>query len=170
MRARFQRLARSPNCTVTAVSAVFIAAIVVAFLFDLQTRYNSAIEDAQRSARGYAEVLAEHTARTFEAVDRTLRQAELVRQGNPASDAESAQAARSALRHLHQSSPVLNGIGWTDASGEYQAHSKPSPGRPNIADMPHFSAHRSDSDRALHITPPFRSAQSGQWITAASRR
>ena len=84
MRAWVQRLVNCPNCTAAAVSALLVAAIVVAFVLDLQARYHSAIENAQRSARSFAEVLAEHTARTFEAVDRTLRQAELIRQSHPA--------------------------------------------------------------------------------------
>jgi hypothetical protein len=96
MRALIRRLVDCPNCTVTAVSALIIAAIVVAFLLDLNSRYHAGIENAQSSARSFAEVLSEHTARTFEAVDRTLLQAELIRQNTSIHDPQSAQTAREA--------------------------------------------------------------------------
>jgi diguanylate cyclase (GGDEF)-like protein/PAS domain S-box-containing protein len=170
MRAQFQKLVNNPNCTATAVSTFFIAAIVVSYAFDLQSRYHTAIDNAQRSARSFAEVLAEHTARTFEAVDRTLRQAELIRQNNPAADPASAHTAREALRHLQQSSPVIRAIAWTDAAGDFELHSSASPRRRSIADMDQFTVHRDRADVGLYIAPPYRSSTVGDWITAASRR
>jgi diguanylate cyclase (GGDEF)-like protein/PAS domain S-box-containing protein len=170
MRALIRKLANCPNCTVTAASALFTAGIVVAFLFDLHGRYHSAIEDAQRSARSFAEVLSEHTARTFEAVDRMLRQAELIRQNYPVHDPRSAQIAREALRHLQQSSPVIRAIAWTDAAGKFELHSSRSARPDGIADITPFTIHRDRRDVGLYIAPPYRSARLGDWITAASRR
>jgi hypothetical protein len=170
MRARFQRLVNCPNCTAVAVSGLLVAAIVVAFLLDLHSRYHSAIENAQRSARSFAEVLAEHTARTFEAVDRTLRQAEIVRQSHPADDPASREIAHDALRHLQQSSPVLKGIIWTNAAGDIRAQSNPALARRDLAGLPHFTVHRDHEDQGLYIAPPFRSTTSGEWVTPASRR
>src|SRR6516162_2415233 len=141
MRAWVQRLVNCPNCTAVAVSALLVAAIVVAFVLDLQARYHSAIENAQRSARSFAEVLAEHTARTFEAVDRTLRQAELLRQSHPAGDSASRELASKALRHLQQSSPVLKGIIWTNAAGDIQAQTNPALARKDLVGLPHFTIH-----------------------------
>ena len=170
MRAQLRRLVNNPSCTVTAVSALFIAAIVVAYAFDLQSRYRTAVENAQQSARSFAEVLAEHTARTFEAIDRTLRQAELIRQTHRADDPASTRIAQEALRRLHQSSPILRAVAWTNAAGEFEVHSRSDPGRTEIADAPQFTAHRDHNDRGLYIAPPFRSASTGRWVTAASRR
>jgi diguanylate cyclase (GGDEF)-like protein/PAS domain S-box-containing protein len=170
MRAWVQRLVNCPNCTAAAVSGLLVAAIVVAFALDLQARYRSAIENAQRSARSFAEVLAEHTARTFEAVDRTLRQAELVRQSHPADDPASREAASRALHHLQQSSPVLKEIVWTNAAGDIQAQSNPALARRDLAGLSHFTVHREHDDQGLYIAPPFRSTTSGEWVTPASRR
>jgi diguanylate cyclase (GGDEF)-like protein/PAS domain S-box-containing protein len=170
MRALIRKLVNCPNCTVTAVSTLIIVAIVAAFLLDLNSRYHSAIENAQSSARSFAEVLAEHTARTFEAVDRTLLQAELIRQNTSIRDPQSAQTAREALRHLQQSSPVLRAITWTDAAGNFEIHSSNVPRRTGIGDMPQFTVHRDRSDVGLYIAPPYRSPGVGDWVTAASRR
>jgi diguanylate cyclase (GGDEF)-like protein/PAS domain S-box-containing protein len=170
MRAWVQRLVNCPNCTAAAVSALLVAAIVGSFVLDLQARYRSAIENAQRSARSFAEVLAEHTARTFEAVDRTLRQAELIRQSHPADDPASREMARNALRHLQQSSPVLKGIIWTNAAGDIQAQTNPALARKDLVGLPHFTIHRDHDDQGLYIAPPFRSTTSGEWVTPASRR
>src|SRR5262249_41095269 len=68
-----------PNHVVVAFAAAIILARGTMLIADLNGRYHAAISAAEQSARSFAEVLAEHTARTFEAVDRTLGQAELIR-------------------------------------------------------------------------------------------
>src|ERR1043166_9710200 len=48
--------------------------------------------------------------------------------------------------------------------------SEAPPPRPNIAQLPHFITHRDNPAAGLFVAPPFRSAATGNWITAASRR
>lgn len=60
-------------------SGTLAAAILVLFVVDLQDRHRGTLEKARESAANYAAVLAEHTARTFEAVDRTLAEVAEVR-------------------------------------------------------------------------------------------
>jgi diguanylate cyclase (GGDEF)-like protein len=164
MGAKTKKSARCPNCTLATVGVLFAVAIAVLFLADLENRYRDAIATASQSARNYAEVLAEHTARTFEGVDRALSEAELIR----ASGASTPDASR-ALRHLQQTSPLIMGISWTDAAGNIAVHSyERDPARPNIADMPHFIAQRSTNDGRLFVGPPFRSRLNGEWRAAAS--
>jgi diguanylate cyclase (GGDEF)-like protein/PAS domain S-box-containing protein len=160
-----------PNHVLACFAAVIILARGTMLLFDLDARYHGAIAAAEQSARSFAEVLAEHTARTFEAVDRTLGQAELIRRNVEAGRYATAEAVQQDLRRLQQTSPVLIALNWTNAAGDVEAHSSEGgPPRPNIADRLHFTAQRDNPAFGLFVAPPFRSVATGSWITAASRR
>jgi diguanylate cyclase (GGDEF)-like protein len=174
MRTISQKLTRCPACAIAGFTGLFILLIALRFLIDLGARHDAAIEAAKRSASDYAELLAEHTARTLEAVDRALREAELTRlslMANGGADGPPAIGpANEALRHLQQSSPLLVSIGWTDAQGEFEAHSGGAmPSRHNLADTEHFIAQRDGRADGLFIAQPFRSVK-GRWLVAASRR
>src|SRR6266853_410421 len=165
MRIISQKLSSCPRCTIAAVGTCFVLLIVVLFAVDLENRYRAAIDGAKQSAANYAAVLAEHTARTFEAVDRSLREAALVRmalQADPptkgADEVARTETANEALRHLKQTSALLVSIGWTNADGDLIAHSNDGePTKRNLADLPHFIAQRDDGDDRLYIAPPFPS-------------
>src|SRR5207244_10470648 len=45
-----------------------------------------------------------------------------------------------------------------------------APPRANISEMAHFQAHRDNAGDKLFVSPPFRSAVSSKWLTAASLR
>src|SRR5690349_4265690 len=136
-------LMRCPNCMLAAFGVVFAGLIVVLFLVDLNLRYRDAITGAEQQARNYADVLAQHSARTFEGVDRAMRVAEIIRRDalehrHPFGPTESATHVHDALRQLAQISPLMIAVGWTDAAGELQAHSyDQKPVRTNIVDTPH---------------------------------
>ncbi|HEX4557129.1 MAG TPA: PAS-domain containing protein [Xanthobacteraceae bacterium] len=176
MRGVFRKVMECPNCTLAAFGVFFASAIAVLFLIDLNSRYVAAIAGAKQTTRNYAEVLAEHTARAFENVERSLRVVELVRRDAqdgsrriPADGA--AQRTHEVLRQLRQTSPLVVALGWANAAGDLQAHSYDhAPPRPNIADTPHFIAQRDHPDGKMFIAPPFRSARTGEWLTAASLR
>ena len=124
----------------------------------------------KRMHRTLLKILAEHTALTFDDVDKALLEAETIR--NSAAGRYSAPgSANAALRELQSGSSVLVAIGWTDASGDLLAHSyRSEPSRRNISDMPHFIAQRDNPDAGLFIAPPYRSAVGDRWLSAASRR
>ena len=146
------------------LGVVLSLAIVVLFLVDLQVRYRDRIAAAKTDARSFARVLAEHTALTFEDVDRVLGRAEAIRRITLSGNLADPGAADAALRELQQSSSILVAIGWTDASGEVVAHSyNRSLPRRNISDMPHFIAQRDKADDGLFIAPPYRSAAGDKW-------
>ena len=162
MRIISQKLSSCPRCTIAAFGICFVALIVVLFVVDLRNRHWAAINGAEESASNFAQVLAEHTARTFEAVDRSLREGQLIREnllahateGVPLSD----HAAKQALRHLRQTSPLLISIGWTDTVGNLVAHSNEGDApRANLANMPHFLAQRDAPEDKLFIAQPFQS-------------
>src|SRR5436853_447618 len=66
---------------------------------------------------------------------------------------------------------TLAAFGWTNAAGDLLAisHDEHLQAR-NVASRPYFIAQRADANAGLFIAPPFRSARTGHWITAASRR
>jgi diguanylate cyclase (GGDEF)-like protein/PAS domain S-box-containing protein len=155
-----------------AALGIFLAVSTVAlFVVDLQKRHDDALIEGKKSALSFAEILAAHTKLTFATVDKTLQQVEAIRADSLAGKYASAEAVNAALRLLQKSSPVVIGLGWTDASGARQAHSYDhTPPRASIAEMPHFVAQRDNPQGQMFIAPPFRSAPTGKWFTAVSRR
>ncbi|MDB5602169.1 MAG: diguanylate cyclase [Xanthobacteraceae bacterium] len=167
MRAMLNRLAVRPASMVTTAGVAVSCAILLFFLVDLYNRHRTEIAAAERTVRNHAQVLAAHTARTFEALDRALREAEHIRQKYI--PGRTALAARDAMRHLKQSSPVIKAIGWARVDGQMQIHTlAPDSPQFNIAAQPYFAAHRDGVDDLI-ITPPSRAAD-GNWTTTVSRR
>lgn len=155
----------------TILGLLFSAAIVASFLVDLGARYREAIASAQTDALNLAAILAEHAAVTFEDIDRVLLETEAIRKGSLSGKYAAPDEGNVALRQLVKSSSILVAVGWTNASGEVIAHSYDhAPPRSNISDMSHFVIHRDDASRGLFVAPPYRSAVSDQWFSAASRR
>jgi diguanylate cyclase (GGDEF)-like protein len=112
-----RKLASRPKSVIAAFGIFFAVAIAAVFVADLQTRYRAEINLASQSARNYAQILAEHTALTFEAVDQALRQAQLIRADLQAAlavpgadEALLRQGANDALRRLQKTSLVLVAI------------------------------------------------------------
>jgi diguanylate cyclase (GGDEF)-like protein/PAS domain S-box-containing protein len=171
MQGFFRRLAQSPGSPLAAYGLLFSVATVVLFLADLQIRYWDRIATVKKDAQSFANILAEHTALTFDGVDRALHEAAEIRKNRLAAKDSDPAAASNALRQLQRSSSVFAGIGWTDASGEVVAHSTGrTPPRNNISDMSHFIVQRDGAADQLIIAPPFRSAADDKWLTGASRR
>lgn len=171
MQGFFKRLAESPGSPLAAFGLLFSLATLLLFLADLQTRYRDAIATARKDAQSFANILADHTALTFEDVDRALREAGEIRQNSLLARIADPVAANAALRQLQRSSSVFVGIGWTDASGEIRAHSfGPVSPRSSISGMPHFIAQRDSAGDQLVISPPFLSATGDKWFTGVSRR
>ncbi len=176
MRNLLQKRTNSPRLMIAVFGGFFASLIITWFLVDLRWRYHAAIDGAKQSANDYAELLAEHTARSLENVDRSLLQVEMIRLNlearlRGADEADAAQAANAALRRLQQTSPLLVSIGWTDAAGDLMARSDDGPPpRQNLAELSHFIAQRDDPSGALFISKPFYAAARGRWLIATSRR
>lgn len=170
MPAFIRQVTRSPSMSLAVVGALLCLATIFLFLVDLQSRYRERIATAKTDVQSFAKILAEHTALTFDDVDKTLLEADAIRR-NSIAGRYTLSSANAALRQLQKGSSVVIAVGWTDASGELLAHSYPTgPARLNISDMAHFIAHRGNPDTGLFIAPPYRSAVSDKWLTAASRR
>jgi diguanylate cyclase (GGDEF)-like protein len=167
----FRRIARSPAAPIATLGALLCLSTIALFLTDLQTRYKDRIAAAKTDALSFANILAEHTALSFEEVDRVLLEVESVRKNSLAGKYPSQRATNAALQHLQKGSSILVAVGWTDASGNVVAHSydRPPP-RSNIADLAHFITPRDSNSDELFISPPYRSAVGDKWFMAASRR
>jgi hypothetical protein len=151
-RAIWQALAAHPSYAVIAFVVALVAVRLTLLISDFNERYHAAIYAAEHSARSYAEVLSEHTARTFEAVDRTLREVDVVRRDHEAGRYARADAVHLALRHLQQTSPVLIAIGWTNANGEVEAYSSETPTPAStMGDLPLFIAQRDQTAASLSL-------------------
>ena len=174
-RAGFLRRSRTflvahPKLTMWLASYTIIAGLLILFALELRSEYTATISNAERASQSFADVLAEHTARTFEAVERTLRVAETIR-----SDAQAGRmtqpAANRALQGLQRSSPAIIAIGWTNQAGDVVAHSYENDAvRSNIADLPHFIAQRDGKTEEMFIAPLYRSKSSQRWISSVSLR
>jgi two-component system, sensor histidine kinase len=166
---RITRLAGRPDLALAAFGTLLCALVVGLFLIDLSARQRHALEDAHRATRSYAAVLASHTARTFESIDRVLLAASELHQdlsdGNTDHD-----AAHETLRQLARSAPAISVIGLVDAEGNLTLSSttRKAPTL-NVVDRPHFSHHRDRVLAGLYIGVPNRSLRDGNWVTVASR-
>jgi signal transduction histidine kinase/DNA-binding NarL/FixJ family response regulator len=166
-RTRSQRRART--LAIVGFGSVIIFAIL--YVVQLNLRLEAAISSAQLSAQNLANALAEHTARTFEALDRTLHGAAIIRRDFEAGRYPTPEAVRAALRQLKETQPAIIALGWTDAKGNLLEHTYPqNPPRASLADLPHFIAQRNAAADEFYVSPPIRSAATGRWITAISRR
>ena len=141
---------------------VLIAVIIMLYALQLVIRIDAAISSAKQTTENLAEILGEHTARTFEALDRTLHEASIIRSDLEAGRYPTVDAARAALRHLKETAPAVIALGWTDAAGNVVMHTYDDrPPRPNIGDLPHFTAQRDAKAGGFFISQLFRSAASG---------
>jgi diguanylate cyclase (GGDEF)-like protein len=173
-----RRLAGRPKATIGALGIFFAVAIALLFLADLRARYRAEIDQARHSAQNYAEVLAQQTALTFEAIDRSLREAELIRAdlqtalAMPGADeAALHRRADEALSQIQKSSLMLVAIRWAGGNGNYEAWSdERPPARSNIADRDYFTVHRDDPTDRFYVSLPFRAMPSDRWLIAVSRR
>jgi PAS domain S-box-containing protein len=148
-----------------------VAGIFALVITEAAVRYVSTLSAAEVTAQSYANILAEHTARTFEAIDRALLAAQTIRRDYQAGRFPTLEAANQALQGIHQTSPAVFAVGWTNEAGDVVASSYiGGPVRTNISGLDHFKAQRDKSADGFYIAPLFRAKASGNWISSVSRR
>ncbi len=173
-----RRLSSRPKLTIAAFGLFFAATIAVIFLADLQTRYRAEIDVAAHTAQNYADVLAQYTALTFEAVDRSIRQTQLIRADLKAAlaapgadDALLRRRANETLNQLQKSSLMLAAILWTDRDGNIEGWSHDgTPPLESLAGRDQFMVHRDSGSDKLFVSKPFRGKVTKRWRIAVSRR
>lgn len=157
---------------------VRLGAVVVAFSFvasvgyDQVVGYRETIARAERDTRNATALMAEHAARSFEAVEETLRAVARLREDVEAGVLPPDRAVlHRQLQGIHGSSPLYVGVGWIDPEGNQIATSRsPDPPPLNIADQPHFRAQREATTDRLHISETFRSVLDRRLIINVSLR
>ncbi|MBL8698872.1 MAG: response regulator [Alphaproteobacteria bacterium] len=169
------RLISQPASRLVPVVGVMLALTVLAFQgIDLARNRRNALQHAERLSASLAGMAAEHFARTFEGIDRTLAAAadaiHDVQGSLPTEPEARRQRAHEMLRAIHGGTPALVGISWVDAAGDLVARSvSAAPLRVNNATQPAYAAHR-DQEIGLFIGEPVRSLVDGRWLVLLSRR
>ncbi len=164
------RLSRA-NRIVVAVVLGLAALVALAKTYVVVSTHQASIVRAERETLNATGILAEHAARTFEGISRVLDAAAELRADVEAGAVAGAGAIHDALKTIQGGSPVILGIGWSDAAGNRIAsaiYRDPPP--LNIADQDQFRVHRDDPDVGLYISAPLRSRLDGTWIIPLSRR
>lgn len=137
---------------------------------ELRQTYDDAARRGEENARNLADVLAEQTERTFQAVDFTLlgiRDALAAAPGLPNNDARFRETLKQRLKDV----PYVRALYVIGPDG-FIAHDTdyPSTPRVSLADRPYFKAHQEDPDLGLHVEQPLRSRSVGAWFVSFSRR
>ncbi|MCK6452097.1 MAG: PAS domain S-box protein [Alphaproteobacteria bacterium] len=163
-------LVQSPRTLIFAGTALLVAAICGAAAYEAVSGYRAAITHAERETENARTVLVEHTARTFEAVQRALEAAiEMRREVDAGLIAQS--AVHDMLKAIHGGSPVLQGLSWTDAGGNRVHTSRfRDPPPLNSAHQEHFRVHADAPSAGLYIAAPMRSPVDDAPIITVSRR
>ncbi len=154
------------------VSALVMTTVLTLSLAgSMWLRYRETLADAEQRTREFTDILAEHTARSFEAIERAL-EATIAAHDNLASGVlQDGRAAHEALRAIQLGSPMLEAIGWTDGRGNrlFSSISRDPPPL-NIADRPNFRALRDREDLGLVVGAPTFADILNRWLVPVSRR
>src|SRR5215469_6996824 len=111
----------TPRRLVLIAVVALVCAILGSFAWDQYQRYDEALALADRDTRNAAVLLAESTARTFDAIGESLGAAAAL-YGDVAADRYADRSTvHELLRAIQGGSPVLRAVGWTDAAGNLVA-------------------------------------------------
>ena len=150
-------------------SMVLIVALLTGT--DLWRDHERALDEAARKTDGVAQMLAEHTAQTVQAIDLTLAQiaSEILR--------DSAQLApfdpgiQGLLQIEIMQAPQLRAILVIDSAGNLVQSSAGRPAQPiGLADRRYFIAQRDNAAVGLFIDRPVQSRMNDEWFIGMSRR
>ena len=151
---------------------LFIAVVIGLSGYDIYRNYQATITDTGRELDTQARIIAEHTARSLQAVDVVLRHlAEQWRKGDLAR-----LGAREQYNYLHEQAVGLvqiEGLVIVSPKGDSVAISLgypvPTP-RPNVSNLPLFHALRSTRDSGTMIGTALQSDVDGAWVLPIGRR
>ena len=146
-----------PSFQFLIVTGALLIVIVGSFAVDQWRRHDNALARTENAVVNAAELLAEHTAWTFNGVDAALRETARVRSEARVADLDKATIQRLLVAILG-GTPVLKSVGWVDRDGNRIATSLMSHPPPlDIDDFPAFAALRDGTAPGIHVTEPFLS-------------
>ena len=143
------RLAAVPRAAwrIVAVGAVLSLLLLGGVAAVLVASHDDAFDDAERLTRSLAELVAEHVARAFEAIDLTLRRSSEAYAEIAAEGRDPRQEGHAALRAAMGASPGITGMSWYDREGWRIATTvAPEPVPLNVATQRQFAVHRETPD------------------------
>jgi two-component system NtrC family sensor kinase len=163
-----QRALRSTRHVAQLLALAFLLGLLAAA--EMWRSYRQVTSGAERSAEGFARLLAEQTEGTIQAIDLTLigmRDVLLVAPGLAPND----PLFQAALKERLKSLPYVRALFVVGADG-YISHDTDYPKTPRVSleDRPYFELHRMDQSRGLHIGKPLQSRSVGVWFVSFSRR
>ena len=162
---------RQPSNQIILLTAIAVAAILGTFGYQYSAAYEAALARAERDLRSAACLLAEHTDRTFEAVEETLGAVARLREdahaGRVAGDPETLHRYLAAIKG---GSNVFKSLGWYGPDGRQVANSiSVQPLSISVAQQEHYRVHAEGSaGPGIHVAAPIRSARDGSWIAIVS--
>jgi|GEM_PF-432513 len=144
-------------------------AILMSFAYSAYHEHGEALLRAERDTRNTTAVLAEHTARTFDAVEESLNAVARIHADVAAGLYNDRRTVHGMLKAAHGGSPVIRSLGWIDATGARIASSLQADLPPvSAAGQEHFEIHRANPGLGFHISAPIQSRLTGDWIITAS--
>ena len=145
--------------------------ILGSFAHSAYQEYQATLVRAERETRNATAVLAEHTARTFDAVEESLNAVARIHADFVAGIYNDPRTVHGLLKAAQGGSPVIRSLGWIDAAGSRVASSlQADPPPVSAAGQEHFEIHRASRGLGFHISAPLQSRLTGDWIVTASLR
>ncbi len=162
---------RRVNRIIAATGGFLALGVALVAAGDLYRRHSEAIGGAERRATIVTQIVTEHVARTFDAIDRVLLASADAYLDRPAGRVASSEAGERRLRAIKSGSPMLIGLSWIDADGRRIASTDTS-ALPLVSTTrtEAFAASPQVATAGLFIGHPYRMSASGAWLLPVSRR
>jgi PAS domain S-box-containing protein len=155
---------------ISVIAAVVVVAVVAQVVYDLWRSHERQIHDAERNAANLVRLLDEQTARTFQAVDLTLRATADAVSRIPKERADYDKAVHDTLGSFTAQVPFVRAIFVVDREGVMRHVSNAMPAPPlDNTDRDYFKALRAPSTE-LYVGSPVFSRTTGLWFVSASLR
>lgn len=152
-------------------AALGIVVLLASFAYDHWRHYNEELAQAERSTLAAARLLAEHTTRTFEAVEGALRSVARLHRDLGSGLHDRADTHR-LLSAIHGGTPVFKAIGLIDRDGRRTASSLSADPPPlDVSGEEHFRVVRDDPGiRGIHVGAPVQSRVMQAWVVMVGLR
>lgn len=162
---------RKPEALALVIALGGAALVVIVFLIDLVLAHNRDLEEGEHRLQHFSLMMAEHSARTFEAIDVLLREisTDLSRNRRDWEKWEPSKGWEYVAQRQSRSMPQLRDLIIFDRNGDQRFISTrfPSP-KVNIQDRPYFASLAKGTE--LTTFGPYISRNSGQFTYTVARR
>ncbi len=159
------RVERSPLWL--AAGIILISGVLVALA--LSALRTQAVESGERLTASFAQIVAEQTTRTLQAVDQRLQLAAVGIAALKAEGRLDEASSRHLLREQLEQLPFLRAMWVLNAQGRIAYDSDSGNIGVNLADRAHFQIYLGQPQTRFHVGAPVRSRSTGTWLISAAR-